>query len=126
MVSKGGVRADSLCGGWRAVTSAAGLAFGAVADALYKGVREANGDAKKAPEILLYGHIDGAAKRSLTLYVDDYDRQSDRIYFRFAPPVETHGCPIFYEGRWVGNVTTETEPNRSVVVPGEHRPLVCQ
>ena len=55
--------------------------------------------------------------------MDDYDRQSDRIYFRFAPPVETHGCPIFYEGRWVGNVTTETEPNRSVVVPGEHRPL---
>ena len=92
-------------------------------DALYKGVREANGDAKKAPECQLYGHIDGAAKRSLTLYVDDYDRQSDRIYFRFAPPVETHGCPIFYEGRWVGNVTTETEPNRSVVVPGEHRPL---
>ena len=39
------------------------------------------------------------------------------------PPVETHGCPIFHEGRWVGNVTTETEPNRSVVVPGEHRPL---
>lgn len=92
-------------------------------DAIFTALKAAGGDAKRAPEVQCYCHVDGAAKRSLTLHVDDYDRQADRLYYRFAPPVETHGCPLFHEGKWVGTVTTETEKNKAPIVQGEHRPL---
>lgn len=63
----------------------------------------------EAATLTCYAHVSGASKRSVELFLDDYDERDDRIFLREEAPLLCHGCPLFHAGAWVGIVTAETE-----------------
>ncbi len=61
------------------------------------------------PELTTYCHVHGSTKQEISLNLDEYDLESDRIFLRDPAPVQCHGSPVFYAGQWVGVVTEEVE-----------------